>query len=149
LSFRHMSEAKEEEPASLQKNARTEHGNVEFPKLCHSDRRGGTCCLQHYQRGRLGGPSLFFPHLKLWLPRPCVLCKGGYDAADSTRRNQPKLLILLTSQLRWLPHPLRTLQRVGTTNPWARGLQEDKNYDSGTIAPTLVNNAGIGHPHSW
>src|SRR6202044_2895195 len=84
LSFRHMSEAKEEEPASLQKNARTEHGNVEFPKLCHSDRRGGTCCLQHYQRGRLGGPSLFFPHLKLWLPRPCVLCKGGYDAADST-----------------------------------------------------------------
>ena len=33
--------------------------------------------------GGLGGPSLFFPS-KLWLPRPCVLCKGGYDAADST-----------------------------------------------------------------
>ena len=32
-----------------------------------------------------GGPSLharfFLPFIKLWVPRPCVLCKGGYDAA--------------------------------------------------------------------
>src|SRR5579872_3009099 len=35
---------------------------------------------------RADGPSLrtrsFFPFMKLWVPRPCVLYKGGYDAAD-------------------------------------------------------------------
>jgi hypothetical protein len=29
---------------------------------------------------------------------------------------------------------------------WARGFQEHKNYDSGAIAPTLANNARMGHP---
>ena len=32
-----------------------------------------------------GWPALlvfFFPVSELWVPRPCVLCKGGYDAAD-------------------------------------------------------------------
>jgi hypothetical protein len=37
-------------------------------------------------QGLAGGPAfgLFsFPQLKLWVPRPCVLCKGGYDAAGT------------------------------------------------------------------
>src|SRR5277367_6821914 len=33
-----------------------------------------------------GGPSFllgfFFSVPKPWVPRPCVFCKGGYDAAD-------------------------------------------------------------------
>ena len=28
-------------------------------------------------------PLFFFPTSKLWVPRPCVFCKGGYDAADT------------------------------------------------------------------
>jgi putative transposase len=35
-----------------------------------------------------GWPSLssfVFPVSKLWVPRPCVLCKGGNDAADTMR----------------------------------------------------------------
>ena len=27
--------------------------------------------------------SLFSPVLRLWVPRPCDFCKGGYDAADT------------------------------------------------------------------
>jgi hypothetical protein len=35
--------------------------------------------------GRVARPCLRFLLLvsKLWVPRPCVLCKGGYDAADT------------------------------------------------------------------
>jgi hypothetical protein len=38
-----------------------------------------------YSMGRVARPftlGFFFPVMKLWVPRPCVLCKGGYDAAD-------------------------------------------------------------------
>jgi hypothetical protein len=34
--------------------------------------------------GRVAQASEFLlPIPELWLPRPCVFCKGGYDAADS------------------------------------------------------------------
>jgi len=51
-----------------------------LPPLQRTQERGTHCV------GRVAQFStLFFPVLKLWMPRPCVLCKGGYDAAGTIR----------------------------------------------------------------
>ena len=78
-----MSEAKEEEPASPKKTQGRNMGMLNSPNsVIPTGVKGPAVYSITSAGGWVAHP--YFSHLKLWLPRPCILCKGWYDAADST-----------------------------------------------------------------
>jgi len=65
-----------------------------------------------------GGPGFevgfLFPLSKLWVPRPCVFCKGGNDAADAWPALYHVLLVQKISQRQQSgSRPSQTARRTG------------------------------------
>ena len=130
-----------------------------------------------------GGRSLIrcfsFPISRLWVPRSCAFCKGGYDAADTMGcaqrpashfwRASPALyhLFLLSAialvELYQGPRPLsravgrRRASAGGTWGgrkflfevKWLESASGQKLTMSAASLPALAQNARAGHPLCW
>ena len=84
-------------------------------------------------RQTAGGPSfqaLFsVTVLKLWVARPCVLCKGGYDAADSG--GSSRVIRVLRAKSFTVGSPVPALRNIRE----GRGTHSSGGFRSSRVGP--------------
>ena len=64
------------------------------------------CATRFRAAGRVARPFImdFLSHSELWVPRPCVFCKGGYDAAATMNCQCLAVYIVSTAHASALYH---------------------------------------------